>query len=112
MYPICRHFLLLFLSCCLLLLVTGCSNSNPPSKTGQRVTGLSFPSLTSAVTPPATRGITPTSFATTTMPVPPTQTSCPGVGIARPMVRAPMALSTHATVVYTLNEGTYDVPTD
>src|SRR5689334_22405240 len=39
-----------------------------------------------------------------TLPVPPTQTSCPKEGTARAAITAPLVLGTHENVVYLLNE--------
>lgn len=51
------------------------------------------------------------STTTTTVAMPPTQTTCPPTGTARAMITAPLALGTYQTIVYTLNMGTYDAPT-
>jgi hypothetical protein len=53
--------------------------------------------------------VTPT-VVSTTMAMPPTQTDCPPDG-ARAMIIAPLALGQHQNIVYTLNQGTYDLPT-
>ncbi len=47
----------------------------------------------------------------TTVPMPPTQISCPPTGTARAAVTAPLVLGTHQNIVYVYNEGTQQAPT-
>ncbi len=77
----------------------------------------------SPITPPVTRKATPTQgtvaptrrfvtpiSATTTVTMPPTQTDCPPAETARAILTAPLATGNHQTIVYTLNQGSYDTP--
>ncbi len=89
--------------CCLIVLLAACSLNTTPVPRG--TTG------TPGISLPLHRGITPISTATTTGAMPPTQTSCPPTGTARAMITAPLALGTHQNIIYTLNVGTYDAPT-
>jgi dipeptidyl aminopeptidase/acylaminoacyl peptidase len=75
-----------FLCCCLALLLAACDLA-PSSKT---------PSQVGAPTISPTRP--------TTLPVPPTQTSCPTDNTARALVTAPLSLGNHPTIVYATNE--------
>src|SRR5258708_26235861 len=93
-----RHILLTV--CCLLLLLTACSaTTNSNDKITKTPTSIGQTKIT----------ITPTR-PTTTLQVPPTETSCPAANIARPMVTAPLVLGTNRTITYIHNEGTYDAP--
>ena len=58
-------------------------------------------------TPPPGQSRTPTP---TTVPMPPTQTSCPTAGAARGAVIAPLVLGSHANVVYVYNQGRGSTP--
>lgn len=105
-----HHHRLFFLwMCCVLFSLSACDTTNPATTSTSQTTAQDQPTPTIAV--PKNRGITPT-VATTTLPVPTTQSSCPAAGTARAMLLAPLALGRHQTVVYTLNEGTYDAPLD
>lgn len=85
----------------LLLLISACSSS--PTGNG---------SNTPTVTPGGSKTSTPTSTGTTTnggnpsqtVPMPPTQTSCPASGTARAAVMRPLTLSGHQDLVYIYNE--------
>jgi hypothetical protein len=90
----------LFISICVLLaftiLLVGCGGTPPPGQSG---------------TPTPGRTITPTTGVTsTTVPMPPTQTSCPAAGTARGAVIAPLVLGSHANVVYVYNQGRGSTP--
>ncbi len=95
------------LSLCLLLLLAACGSS-PTGQGGQTPTG---GTPTSGATPgvTATEGggnppIATLTVTPTTVPVPPTQTSCPAMGTARAAVFASLALGSHMNVVYIVNE--------
>jgi len=88
--------------CCLIVLLTACSSNTTPAPRGM--------TRTPGITLPIHRGITPISTTATTVAMPPTQTSCPPTETARAMITAPLALGTHQNIIYTLNEGTYDAP--
>ena len=60
-------------------------------------------------TPGKTVTLTPSATATT-IPMPPTQTSCPTAGRARGAVIAPLVLGSHANVVYVYNQGRGSTP--
>jgi hypothetical protein len=47
----------------------------------------------------------------TTTAMPQTQTSCPAAGKARAIVSAPLVTGTHQNIVYAVDEGTYNAPT-
>ncbi len=100
-----RHLLLIFSSCCLIFLLSACS----PFPSG----GTSPTPTTGGGTTISSQGNTPTaaSGTPTTVPVPPTQTSCPAAGTARAAVTATLALGNHVNLVYTFNQGTADNPT-
>ncbi len=62
-------------------------------------------------TPPQGRTITPTTGTTPiTVPMPPTETSCPTAGAARGAVIAPLVLGSHANAVYVYNQGRGSTP--
>ena len=62
-------------------------------------------------TPPLGKTITPTIGTTpTTVPMPPTETSCPTAGVARGAVIAPLILGSHANAVYVYNQGRGSTP--
>src|SRR5260370_8398308 len=84
--------------CCLIFLLAACgSGAIPPTKGG------TTPTAVTGSTPAVTPGTTPTPAATTVL-VPPTQTSCPPAGTARALVIAPLALGSHATIVYRVKD--------
>lgn len=66
-----------------------------------------FPSPGTSKTPTSSpaHGVTPT-----TVPMPPTETSCPTVGTARAAVMFPLLLGNHANVVYVYNKGRGSTP--
>jgi Anaphase-promoting complex subunit 4 WD40 domain len=97
-----NHQIYSLVGCCLIVLLAACSSNTTPAPRG--MTG------TPGITLPIHRGITPISTTTTTVAMPPTQTSCPPSGTARAMIMAPLALGTHQNIIYTLNVGTYDAP--
>lgn len=93
--------LLSLVGSCLIFLLTSCSTTTLPAT--RKATS------TASIMPPGHRMITP-AVVSTTMTMPPTQTDCPPDG-ARAMITAPLALGQHQNIVYTLNQGTYDLPT-
>src|SRR6266568_854779 len=96
------HHIFYCLACCLLvLLLTACTST--PTPLIRNITP------TPGLTLPLDRG-RPPIVATTTIAMPPTQTSCPAGGTARAMKTAPLASGQHQNIIYTLNEGTYDAP--
>jgi eukaryotic-like serine/threonine-protein kinase len=108
-----RHtcYLLALAGCCLIFLLAACSSgAMPPTKGG------TTPTAVTGSTPAVAPGTTPTPVATTVL-VPPTQTSCPPAGTARALVTAPLALGSHATIVYLVIDSSastlkrYDVTT-
>ncbi len=64
---------------------------------------------TTGITPVNKGGTTP--VVGNTLPVPPTQTTCPPSGQARAAITAPLVLGSHPNVVYIVNEGTAANPT-
>ncbi len=68
-----------------------------------------LPIITHPVTPPGNTTHTGTPVVTT-VPMPPTQTSCPTAGTARAAVIRPLALGKHPAIVYDDDEGTQDAP--
>jgi hypothetical protein len=88
------YYLLVLAGCCLIFLLAACGSGAIP--------------LTKGETTPS---------ASTTMLVPPTQTSCPPAGTARALVTAPLARGSHATIVYRVIDSSastlkrYDVTT-
>lgn len=90
------RFLSLVAGCFLLLLLAACGSSPAPA-TGQ--------TPTAATTPTASKTSTPGQQATT-VPMPPTQTSCPLPKYSgRAAVMRPLALGNHPTIVYIFNQG-------
>jgi len=111
-----QRFLFIGFFCCLLFcssLLAACGDSpvigaHPaptPGKTALRPVKQTTPAPADAValtpgvteTPPATPGATVTP---TIPPMPNLQTSCPATGKARPAILLPLALGTHANIVY------------
>jgi flagellar basal body L-ring protein FlgH len=90
------------LGCCLLLFLAAC---------GAETTTANSPLATSrsqGATSATPIGSTP---AQTTVPMPPTQTSCPVSGAARAAVMVPFVSGGTHTIVYTVNTSTHTVPT-
>jgi hypothetical protein len=105
------YYLLALAGCCLIFLLAACgSGAMPPTKGG------TTPTAVTGSTPAVTPGTTPTPAATTVL-VPPTQTSCPPAATARALVTAPLALGSHASIVYLVIDSSasslkrYDVTT-
>ncbi len=96
------HHIFSYLAYCLLVLLLTACTSNTTLLT-KNVTP------TPGITLPLNRG-GPPIVATTTSAMPPTQTSCPATGTARAMKTAPLASGQHQNIIYTLNEGAYDDP--
>lgn len=102
-----HRFLSIGLSGLLFLLLAACGPTSPPGTTG--ATPASVATLTRSIAPgrTATPVTGTTSFPTpvvTTVPVSPTQTTCPAAGTARAAILAPLALGNHQNVVYIVNE--------
>ena len=95
-----------FMSGCLIILslFAACSSNATP------VTKHTPP--TPGIPSPVTRGFTPTGTTPATLAMPPTQTTCPPVGMARAMITAPLLSGSHQNIIYILNRGTYDAPSD
>ena len=88
----------------LLILISACSSA--PTGNGGGSTPTAVPSGTKTATPVSTstgttNGNPPPSQ---TVPMPPTQTSCPAAGTARAAVMRSVALSGHQDLVYVYNE--------
>ncbi len=97
-----NHHMLSFMGCLILLfLLAACGSIAHSAVRGMTPT----PGIPSAVN----RGFTPTA-APTTVAMPLTQTGCPPTGTARAMITAPLSLGAHQNIIYTLNAGTYDDP--
>jgi hypothetical protein len=88
----------------LLFLLPACSSNATP------VTRHTFP--TPGIPSPVHRGFTHTGTTPATLAMPPTQTTCPPVGMARAMITAPLLSGSHQNIIYTINRGTYDAPSD
>ena len=96
-----------FMAGCLILLslLAACSSNATP------ITRHTSP--TPGIPSPVHRGFTPTGTTPATLAtlaVPPTQTTCPPAGTARPMITAPLVSGAHQNIIYVLNQGTYDAP--
>ncbi len=90
--------LMVFLICCLIVLLAACSPGDP---TGNGSTPT--PSSGSPTSQPG--GSIPTPTPAQTQNVPPTQTSCPASGSGRAAVTAHLALGNHQNLVYVYNVG-------
>lgn len=104
-----RPVLVSFFLCCIALLVVACGSPGTGSHPTVGTTPGASPTSTSSA-PPANGEGSPAS-ASTTIPVPATQTSCPVAGTARAAVIAPLALGSHQNIVYIVNQGPSDAPT-
>jgi hypothetical protein len=93
---------------CLLCLLAACEqgSSPDPTPTVETTATAQGPAQGTPTTTPS--GTTP---VTSTNPVPSTWADCPIVGMTRAMITAPLALGTHQTIVYTINEGPFGSPT-
>jgi dipeptidyl aminopeptidase/acylaminoacyl peptidase len=102
MHPTHRYLHLFSLvGICLIFLFTACNtNPAPVTKSATPTAGINLP---------APRAIMPV-IAAETMTMPPTQTDCPLAGTARAIITAPLALGQHQNIIYTLNQGSYDTP--
>src|SRR5260370_16958176 len=104
-----QRCLLAFAGCALLLLAVACGSTSPPAPVhsgngGETVT--SRDTVGSTPTPPG-KPATPVSGGTSTVPMPPTQTSCPQpVESGRAAVMRPLALGSHPSIAYTFNQET------
>lgn len=105
------RYLFAFVSSSLLLLAAACGPSPQPI---QVLTPTSNATATSSTTPGSTpasgKPVTPGSGGTSTVNMPPTQTSCPQAGSGRAAILRPLAQGSHPTIAYIFNEGTPDKP--
>src|SRR5579863_5320713 len=83
------------IGCCLVLFMTACGSANPTT-------------IGNGGTPVAHTTSTPMN---STVPVPPTLTSCPAAGTARAGVFAHLALGKQANIVYIVNSSPTGPPT-
>jgi eukaryotic-like serine/threonine-protein kinase len=89
-------------SCFMVVLLAACGS--------QAATGSTpAPTSNTPTTAASSSGATPTKVpvttpVTTTVPEPPTLSSCPASGTARAAVMAPLALGSHANIVYIVNQ--------
>jgi eukaryotic-like serine/threonine-protein kinase len=91
-----RPFALMMVLMTLILFLEACGSTSSPGRSR---------------TPTPERMITPIAGATpTTVPLPPTQTSCPAPGTARGAVVARLTLGSHASIVYAYNQGRGSTP--
>src|SRR5579883_861520 len=91
-----RSSVLVFIACCMAAILAACGTAPVGSGNGGPGGGTTTatPSIHNS-TPPATGQ---------TVPMPPTQTSCPADGTARAAVMRPLALGGHQNLVYIYNE--------
>jgi len=106
-----KHYIAQFIigcvSVCLSFLFVACGSTpvaNNLTPTSTTPAGATLTPTTANKTPVVTQTIT-------TAPVPPTLTSCPANGTARAAVMAPLALGSHANIVYIVNQYKKQVPT-
>src|SRR6266700_992760 len=92
-----------FIAGCLILLFLLPSSSNVMPATRHT-------SPTPGIPSPVRRGFSPVGTATATFAMPPTLTTCPAAGTARAMITAPLVSGFHQSIIYMLNQGTYDAP--
>ncbi len=107
-----QRCLLAFAGCSLLLLAAACGSTSPPTPVHSANGSATVTSSTTAGSTPTPSGKpgTPSSGGTSTLPMPPTQTSCPQPPIesGRAAVMRPLALGSHPSIAYIFNEGTVD----
>lgn len=101
-----RTFHILLALLCLCILLTACNSPSAAPSSNTKAKGAA-PTATSS--PVATQLLTPL-HPTTTLPVPPTEDTCPPSGAGREMITAPLVLGTQPAIVYAHNTGTYDNP--
>lgn len=101
-----RSYAALFPTLLLLLLLISACSSSPSGNGGSN--GSNTPTVTpggsNTATPASTGTITNGGNPSQTVPMPPTQTSCPASGTARAAVMRPLTLSGHQDLVYVYNE--------
>ena len=106
-----QRCLLTFVCCALLGLGAACgpgAQLSPAPTPGKSITATSGTTPKSTPTPSG-KPATPASGGTSTVPMPPTQTSCPQpVESGRAAVMRPLALGSHPSIAYTFNQGTVD----
>ncbi len=106
-----QRCLLAFAGCVLLLLAAACGSTSPPAPVHSANGSATVTSSTTAGSTPTPSGkpATPVSGGTSTVRMPPTQTSCPQpVESGRAAVMRPLALGSHPSIAYIFNEGTAD----
>ncbi len=106
-----QRYLLTFVCCALLGLGAACgpgAQLSPVPTPGKSTTATSGTTPKSTPTPSG-KPATPVSGGTSTVPMPPTQTSCPAsIDEGRAAVMRPLALGSHPSIAYIFNEGTVD----
>src|SRR5690349_18455782 len=98
-----RYLLYTLLACLLSILITACGGPGTTQNPGASPTATSGQTPT-APTKGASTGTPGTAPVSTTLPLPPTLTSCPALGTARAAVTAPLALGTHQNIVYIVKQ--------
>ena len=93
---------------CLFCLLAACEQGNSPGPTPTVGTTATVQGTGQGTVTPAPNK---TTTVASTSPMPSTTTDCPAWGTARAMISAPLALGTHQTIVYTVNEGPFASPT-
>ncbi len=107
MKRICSQRYLFFLcSSFLVLLLAACGSTASNGGTTPTPTG-NTPTVSASVT----TGTTQPGNGVTTVPAPPTLTSCPATGTARAAIMPTLALGTHQNIVYIVNEFQAQNPT-
>src|SRR5690242_14177584 len=101
-----QHSLFFLCSSFLVLLLAACGSTGSNAGTTPTPTG-NTPTVTASVT-----GTTQPGNGVTTVPAPPTLTSCPASGSARAAVMPPLALGAHQNIVYVVNEFKGQTPTN
>lgn len=100
-YHYSRFFMFLFVISCLGFVLAACGDGTANGG-GPTPTSTSVPSTGPTHVP---------TGVPTSVPVPTTLTSCPVAGTGRAAVMTSMSLGSHATIVYTVNEGSPAAPT-
>lgn len=88
-------------SCFMVVLLAACGSQGATGTTSAPASNTPAATATSIGATPTKVPATP---VTTTVPEPPTLTSCPASGTARAAIMAPLALGSHANIVYVVNQ--------
>src|SRR5581483_4590206 len=88
-------------SCFMVVLLAACGSQGATGTTSAPASNTPAATTTSIGATPTKVPATP---VTTTVPEPPTLTSCPASGTARAAIMAPLALGSHANIVYVVNQ--------